>query len=237
MADYKKKRKIGLYSEDTRNLQYKLSWERCILSWKDAIVWKYLGDATNDNPNINDIQNVTFFETVDRAYEAEPVEVPIYAEQLEAESMEDLSRFGYISPMSNEYTFKFHTESFSDQYLNRPMIEGDIIEMPFWMQDGEKAYFEVVDVNRKSEFEKFFVTVKGKLMFDKREVDDIPDKNSNEDVMSDIMDEVDDKSDSIVNQSGVDTEEYTVEDAPERDDYDSRNKTQKSFLDDPDAEF
>ena len=229
-----KQPKIGMYSERTREMQKKLSFERITLTWKTAWVWKYVGNIHEDNPDYRDIQNIVFLETQDRAYEKHPVEIPIHYEPLPEEAM-DLSQFGVISPMSNQLTFRVHVGSFEDDALGRYLIEGDVLEVPFLEQDGANAYFEVNDVDKKSEFEKFYVIVRADVMKDKRETAGIPDKNSTD--YSEIMDDLDQRQKDQVDESGLDTSEYSNADAPAQEEYDPRNKNQKSFLDDPDAEF
>lgn len=228
--------KIGVYSEQTREMQKRLSFERISLTWKTAFVWKYLGNATNDNPNIDDIQNIVFLETPDRAYERYPVQIPIHYEPLPEEAM-DLSQFGIISPSSNQMTFRVHIGSFEDDALGRYLIEGDVLEVPFLEQDGQTAYFEVNDVDKKSEFEKFFVIVRADIMNDKRETSQIDDKNTNAPQISSIMDELEERQKEDVDQGGLDSSEYDNVDAPAQEEYDPRNPNQGSFLDDPDAEF
>lgn len=232
------RRKIGVYNDKIRSLQKRLSYERVFLTWKDVYVWKYLGDATEDNPDIDDIQNVVFFETMDRAYSQEPVPIPVSHEPLREEGI-DLSRIGYISPLANEQTFRFHSASFEEGELGRYIIEGDILEFPFLEQDGEKAYFEVVDVDRKPEFENFYVVVKAKLMYNKRETQEIPDKNFDEESFTTILDDLEAQQKEYVEKEGLSGEEFET-DLPEednRDDYDPRNDNQSSFLDDPNRTF
>jgi hypothetical protein len=237
MVDIKCKRKIGRYGEKDRALQRRLSYERIWLSWRDANVYLYLGDKNETDPSTDNIGNITFFETQDKAYEATPKTVPVWTPKLEEEGL-DLSQFGYISPGGNQYTFKFHVESFvhPDEGLGRYIMNGDVFEVPFFEQDGNKAYFEVVDVDRKTEFDDYYVTVKATVLYDKREAQEIPDMNTNETEMMDIMNQMDTENDGFMSEDGLNTDDYDDYDSTQES-YDSRNKNQKSFLDDPDAEY
>src|SRR5690606_1909291 len=109
-----------------------------------------------------------------------------------------------ISPMGNEFIFRFHSLSFEADGLGRYMVVGDVFEVPFLEQDGKKAYFEVTDVDRKSEFEKFYVVVTAVTLDDKRETAEIPNKNINSTIMSDIATDFDAEVDAENSISGVD---------------------------------
>lgn len=238
-------RKIGMYSDKTRQLQKRLSYERIWLTWKTCLVYKYLGSLTNpeDERSINDIDNIVFMEINHKAYDPNPVEIPVWFERMDGEET-DLSRFGYISPIQGEERFNFHTGSFGEGGdLGRYIIEGDVIEIPFLEQDGKPTRFEIVDVNRKGEFETFSIVTKGKILDDSIHSQDIPDVNTNEPMISDIMSHLTDEQKKIVEDSGLDLKDYGFVDEEESNEerilYDSRNgnKNQKSFLDDPSREF
>ena len=234
MQNYK--RKIGMYGEKTRDLQKRLSYERVCLSWKTALVYLYKGNMNEIDPSIHDIDNATFLETQDKAYEATPIEVPVWMPKLESQNGIDLSQYGYVSPISEQYEFKFHIRSFDSDVLGRFIFNGDVLEIPFYEQDGNKAYFKIVDVDRKSEFEDFYVLAKGEVMTDSRESQAFDDQNTNSAIMSDMLDQLEAEAETELPKSGLDTDEYDEYDE-EQTDYEPRNKTQSSFLDDPDAEF
>jgi len=133
-----------------------------------------------------------------------------------------------------------HVESFSDVLsggLGRYIIVGDVLEIPFLQQDGYKAYWEVLDVDRKQEFENFYVIIKARPLTDSREVAEIPDKNSNADVMAGIQTDLDTEANAQVQDEGLDTSEVVVDDPQAGDSYDSRNDAQRSLLDDPSRKF
>jgi len=226
--------KIGVYGDKMRSLQRRLSFEHVSLSWRIAKVWMYLGSRTNNNPNINDIGNPIFSETPDRAYDSTPVEINIDWEQL-PEQIADLSSFGIHDPSAGQQTFKVHTKSYDD--LGRSVIEGDILELPFLEQDGEKTYFEVTDYNKNQEFEHFYGIATGRPMTADRTTQEIPDKNDNADIFNQISTDLQNSAEADVTYEGLDTTDATVDDSEPNEEYDPRNDQQGSLLDDPSATY
>lgn len=234
-----KKPYIGVYGPKTRALQSRVSYEHVSLSWKVANVWKYLGSRASGTPDIDDIQTTTFMEVPDRAYASEAIEVNIDLEPF-PEQQADLSQFGIIDPTSGEQTFKMHTESFKHTGyggLGRYVIVGDVIEMPFFEQDGNTAYWEITDVDRKQEFENFYVVVTARPLTDSRVTEEIPDKNTNQTVMDNIEADLQTEYETEVQDEGLDDTGVQVDDPQSGDTYDPRDKDQGSLLDDPNRTF
>lgn len=216
--------KIGLYSEKTRKLQRKLSFEAFGLTFKDAMFYLYLGSDVNDLPDINDIQCKVFYEVPDRAYELLPKGIPIGVEP-DMESSMDFSRFGLISPMTSEKTFRVHIDDF--ETLGREIVVGDVFELPFFSKDGKQALWEVTDVDLKLEYEKFIAILKATPLTDARTTANIAKNRDMDDMMSDIMIDADEQyADIVPTQDLVYKEEDIV---PSEVDY--RDKDQSNFLD------
>lgn len=219
----------GMYGEKTRELQRKLSRQMFELAFKEANVYKYLGSSESFDPDIDDIQVKVFNEVPDRKYDSNPVKINIGMEALQ-ESPIDFSRFGIISPMSNEITIRIHVDEFKD-CMGRWLIIGDIMEIPFFEKDCDKAFFEVTDVDDKPSYEKFYVTARIKPAGDTRETREIPLERSNFDFNEIKQDEQDQSAESEVPYAGIGDE------VDEYEKVDSRNKKQADFLDDPFATF
>jgi hypothetical protein len=154
--------KIGRYQSKDRALQKRLSYEKVSLTWKTANVYRYLGDETNgDGALLSDIQDPVFMENRDRRYDTNPVEINIAMEEL-AESPFSLDKFGIIPILGDTQIFRVHVNSFEDDGMGRYLRAGDVLEIPFLQENGnrgKKAYFEVTDTDNKMEFEKFYVTI------------------------------------------------------------------------------
>ena len=229
-----KQPKIGVYGPNTRALQKRLSYEKVSLTWKTCNVYRYLGIRQSDSqPSINDIQDVVLMENRDRAYDTTPVELNVWYEDFPENEM-DYSQFGILAMQGNKHVFKFHTMSFEGgegEGLGRYMVEGDVLEIPFLTQDGTKSYWEVTDVDRKQEFEKFYVVVTATPITDRQETSEIPDIDSVDNVMQDIRRQQNDNWDEEVPHGGV-SGDANVEDDQSNDEYDPRSGG--DFLDDPD---
>jgi len=238
---------IGVYESKTRALQRRLSFESVSLSWKTVNVYKYLGSAVNGSPTIYDIQDKVFLENPDRSYDQSPVEINAWYEML-PESQFDLSKFGIINPIGNTQQFKFHINSFAGDGLGRYIVVGDILEVPFLLQDKNKAFFEVTDIDRKTEFENFFVIVTTTPISDTQETDEITDMNSNSDLMDELGIDIGTEQDGVFADEGLDPYRDTDTDyadvdavAPDdaadtRDPYDVPTDDMNDFLDNPDKE-
>ena len=227
--------KIGVYGEKTRALQRKLTRDIFNLSPKDANVYMYLGSRKSIEPHIDDIQNKVFFEVPDRAYSQTPINIQIGMDPIRAEKM-DLSRFGLINPMQDEQLFRVHVDVMNE-CLGRHLIIGDVLEVPFFMENCKKAFWEITDVDKDISFEQFFVVVHAVPLGDNRTTAEIPIDRSNEDLMNDIMKQTQDHSEAIVPHKGLDSVDIDPDaDYPtEKTDY--RNRKQASFLDDPTFTF
>lgn len=252
MAKFKEPR-IGVYSDKDRAFQSRVSFEKTSLTWHPVNVFKYLGVKTNEVPDVTDIQDPILLENVDRKYDTTPVKLNAWMEYL-PESQFDLSKFGIINPLGNTMQFRFHTESFKDEGLGRYIRVADIIEVPFWEQDGTKSYWEVTDVDRKPEFENFIIIVTAEPMKDSTQTLDIPDKNTNEDLLDALAVSIEADQDEVFSQGGLDAEpslyvyrDYVVDeytDAIEqniftdeetiRTTYDPRPNNTEDWLDNPD---
>lgn len=227
-----KTNKIGVYGPKDRLLQKRLSYERLSLTAKTIKVWRYLGSRTNATPAITDIQDATLLENRDRAYSATPIEINAWIETL-PESPLDLSRFGIVNPLGNTMQFRLHTYSFEADALGRFVIVGDVFEVPFLSQEGKVAYFEVTDVDRKTEFENFFVIATTVPLADSQETVEIPNKNSDDALLKILDDRQTTETESEFNINGPDTTTVLVDDPTPAGSYDPRPDHGESFLDDP----
>lgn len=223
--------KIGFYSEKTRAFQRKLSFEAYGLSMKEAHFYLYMGDKNSAVPDINTFENKTFFEVPDRLYSPTPIAVPVGMEPY-SDSKMDFSRFGLISPMTDEVRFTIHIDDFDT--LGRELVVGDVFEMPFFSKDTKKAFYEVTDVDFKTEKEKFIAVFHANTLEASRSTRDIQFNRDNFDFMDDMMAEVDTaQSDEV---PSYDTS-YDYEQEPLPSEVDPRDDLQSSFLDDPNKEF
>lgn len=231
-----KQPKVGVYGPKTRSLQSRLSYERVSQSWKFAQVYLYLGDRSEVNPSIDDNGITAFGEVPDRAYAATPIEINIEMDRMSEQSA-DLSRFGIIDPMGDEEIFRVHVESYKD--LGRKIMVGDVFEIPFFEEDGKRAFWEIHDVDSTSEFENYYAVIKAGTLQDKREVEEIPYNNSNSDMFNDLQSDIDTQAEEDVAYNGVDTDGVTVEDpnTDTQDDYDPLDDNTGSFMDDPSKTF
>lgn len=225
-----KRGKIGVYGEKTRTLQRRLTAELFGLTFKDANIYMYLGSRDSVEPHINDIQNQILFENPDRAYSVDPVNISIGMDPM-GESGMDFSRFGIINPLGDEQTFRVHINEF-DGCLGRPLIIGDVMEIPFFSKDCKKAFWEITDVDDKPSYERFYYTIKATVMSSSRKTREIPVERTNAAAMDFVVDGFDMAAMEQVSQLGLDPEPTQT---PEPVDY--RNKNQASFLDDPTKVF
>lgn len=219
--------KIGVYGPKTRNLQRRLSFEAFGLTFKLANVWKYLGPK--DGSGINGIPTKVFWEVPDRLYCDNIVQIPIGMEPMN-EAKADFSRFGYIDPLQNETMFRVHIDDFEP--LGRELVIGDVFEIEFFVKNGKRAYWEITDVDLKQEYEKFIAIIYASPLGDSRTTVDIPVEQSNEPMIDNFMDELDQE---LSNQVPVEGTTFDPEPVPEPVDY--RDKKQSSFLDDPTKQF
>ncbi|WGH49617.1 hypothetical protein [Alishewanella phage vB_AspM_Slicko01] len=217
--------KIGVYGTKTRLLQRRLSYEAFGLTFKTAIVWRYIGSKDSLTPDINDVSTKVFWEVPDRAYHEVAVAIPIGMEPMQ-DIKADFSRFGYIDPLQNENLFRVHIDDF--QELGRELIVGDVFEMPFFQKDGKKVFWEISDVDLKSEYEKFIAIIHASPLGDARKSEDIQVEQSNEFLLDDLMIDADEEYSEQVPIKGL-TDDFD----PEPEDIDYRNENQRSFLDDP----
>lgn len=222
--------KIGVYGEKTRRLQRRLTAELFGLTFKDANIYMYLGSRDSVAPHINDIQNQILFETPDRAYAVNPVNILIGMDAM-GESGMDFSRFGIINPLGDEQTFRVHVDEF-EGCLGRPLIVGDVMEIPFFTKDCEKAFWEITDVDDKPSYERFYYTIKATVMSTSRKTREIPVERSNAAILNFAIDGFDMAAHEQMPQQGL---EPNPMDIPKPVDY--RNKHQASFLDDPTKVF
>jgi len=219
----------GMYGEKTRKLQRSLSQQIFQLAFKKANVYRYLGSSASFDPSIDDIQVTVFNEVPDRKYASDPVPINIGMEPAQ-ESLIDFSRFGIISPMSNEITIRIHIDEF-EKCMGRWLIVGDILEIPFFTRECDKAFFEVTDVDDKPSYERFYVTARIRPAGDTRETREIPLERSNFDFNEIKQSEQDQQAKEMVPYEGI------GEEVNEWEKVDSRRSKQASFLDDPLADF
>jgi hypothetical protein len=220
--------KIGVYSDKTRSFQRRLTFETFGLTFKDAFFYKYLGAV--DGVDENDISCKVFYEIPDRAYESTPIGIPIGVDP-DMESSMDFSRFGLISPLTDEKTFRVHIDDF--ETIGRDIIIGDVFELPFFTRNDRKALWEVTDVDLKISYEKFVAVIKASPLTDARTTAKIDMNGDMGDMLSDIMDDaIVQYGDIVPSQDLVFKEEDVV-----RGDVDYRTTITKDFLDDPDTIF
>jgi hypothetical protein len=219
--------KIGVYGVKTRALQRRISFEAYGLTFKVANVYMYLGSRASDTPNINDIQSKVFFEIPDRAYADTPLPIPVGMEPLQ-EIKTDFSRFGLISPLQDETRFRFHIDDFEP--LGREMIVGDVFELPFYTKNGD-AFWEVTDVDLRSEAEKFIAIVTATPLSASRATREIPVNRDNGDIMELMSAGLEEELSKQIPAEGLYTE------TPDAEPVDYRNPLQASFLDDPNKQF
>lgn len=228
--------KIGFYGPKTRELQRRLSFEHVTLTWRMANVYMYLGSRANTTPAIDDIQDYVLLETRDRAYSTTPIAINIWNEAFSDIEM-DLSKFGIIDPSGKgTETFRIHIDSFDKDGLGRYIIVGDVIQLPFFTQDSNLAFWEVTNVSRNSEFENFYVTVTATVMDDAQETAEILGKNSQDNVLSDIATGLASDQATEVPEQGLDPSDAVVTDGDTQNvGVDYRPDLGASFLDDPNA--
>jgi hypothetical protein len=233
-----KKPYIGVYGPKTRALQRRLSFEHVSLTWKTAKIFKYLGSRSNASPQYGDIQDFILLETRDRAYASSPIEINIWNEAFADQQM-DFSKFGLIDPSGgNEQTFKIHVNSFDTDGLGRYIISGDIIQMPFFTQDGKPSYWEVTDVNRKTEFENYYVVITACPMDDKQETAEIANKNSQDNIFTTIKTGMDTDQAAQVPEKGLNPGSIVVTNPDTQNQpVDPRPAATGDFLDDPNKQI
>lgn len=206
-----KRPNIGVYEDKTRDLQARLSYERTSLTWKTVNVYKYLGVYGSTTLDRSEIEDKILFETRNRDYDPEPVELNAHFRPLEEEQV-GLERFGIINPIADNIRIYFHSYSFGALGLNRYIKPGDVIEIPFWEQRIDnntiKSFWEVIDVDRKREYEEFVVIAVCEPIKDRQETQDIDDMFSNSEVMDQVYDDMTDEMDSI---GGIDEKMNTEE--------------------------
>lgn len=224
--------KIGVYGNKTRDLQRRLSYEAFGLSYKQAYFYLYLGSSVNHNPSINDVQTKIFSEVPDRAYSPEPIGVPIGMDPL-SESPMDFSRFGILSPMTEEYRFKMHID---DCYaLGRKPVIADVFMLPFYDTGDNQSFWEITDVDEKPQAETYTIIITATPLVKSRVTKEIAVDNSADDFLTSLMDEFDvEVSDDV----SLKNPEYEQNIDPNKvDEIDYRDPKQQNFLDDPMIKF
>lgn len=231
MTRQRTKNRVGLYGPKTREFQKNLTYEAFKMTFKTGNVYKYLGDASNENPNINDIGKNTFFEIQKRAYDKTAVGVYLGIES-PSESKMDLSQYGIIDPSAEELRVKIHTNDF--YCLGREIIVGDAIEIPFYERDCKPAFFEVSDVDRDQSYEKFYFNLTLKPMNDSIKTQELDIERSNENLFDEVKEEKDQQNEERVPYEGIDDSPvYASDPAQEEESTDYRNKKQSGFMDNP----
>lgn len=221
--------RIGVYGEKTRALQRRVSFEAFGLSAKTANVFKYLGSRASDTPDINDVETKVFYEVPDRAYAFSSIPLPVGMEPIQ-ETKTDFSRFGLIDPLQDETLFRFHIDDF--QALGRELIIGDVFELPFFEKDGKKNFWEITDVDLRSETEKYIAIVHASPLGENRKTREIQSNRGHMDIIDGLMSEMEDQlGDQVPTQDIGFDEDY------QKTDVDYRNEEQRSFLDDPTKQF
>lgn len=232
-----KRAKIGVYGKKTRSLQKRLAYEATSLTWKLGNLYRYLGSRDSEIPDIDDIQVTTFMEVPDRAYDAFPININIWFEPA-PEQVTDYSQFGVIDPIGTDQIIKVHVNSYAD--IGRAIIVGDVLEVPFFRQDSHEALWEVTDVDRSQEFEKYYAVVKMRVLEDSRKTREIDITGSIGPSLDDIVNAHNQRADDYVPHSGVDDSDIDNNEENDKlnDDYSGITPpVRKSFLDDFDGEL
>lgn len=231
-----KRAKIGVYGDRTRALQKRMSYEAVSLTWKTANVYRYLGSRANLTPDIKDIQITTFMETPDRAYDVFPVEINIYFEPRPEQAV-DYSQFGIIDPIGSDQIIKVHVNSYAD--IGRSLVEGDVIDVPFFKQGDADAMWEVIDVDDSQEREKYYSIIKLKVLEDSRETRELDVTNSIGPTLDEITGQQETEADEYVSNSGVDDSDITNNETnPDLNTpYEGTSKNRKTFLDEFDGDL
>lgn len=220
--------RIGVYGKKTRRLQRRLSFESFGLTFKDALVWRYLGSREKEVPSIDDVQCMVFWEVPERAYSSDVIAIPVGVE-MAPEVKTDFSRMGLINPLQDETIFRFHIDDFRS--LERTMIVGDVFEIPFFTDEHMKSMWEVVDVDLRSMAEKFIAVVHAVPLGESKKTREIPVDNGARDLMDGLMGDFDEQVSEILPAAELDF------DIPAVQDVDFRDEKQRGFLDDPTKEF
>lgn len=225
--------KISVYGAKTRILQRRLAFEAFGLSFKEAKVYLFLGGVEGEG--LYSVSNKIFSENPTRVYDKESIDVPIGMEPM-PEMKTDFSRFGGLSALTDELTFRMHIDDF--KLLGRELIVGDVFEIPFHEDEGF-ALFEVTDVDLRNAMEKYIAIIKAVPLKKSRKTKDLNhiinrDNSAIVDIMQEEMrEEMNDNVPSGELTYDLDKQPEDIED----DDVDFRKKKQASFLDDPDAKF
>lgn len=232
-----RKGKIGVYGTKTRSLQRRITYEAYGLTFAWVNVYRYLGDATSDIPDKEDINTTVFFEVPDRKYDLNTINVPVGMEPLTDEQM-DFSRFGIINPLSDEKRFTIHIDDLGD--IGRDLVVGDVFEIPyyertedpFYEPQGKRVFWEITDVNKDLMIDKYILVFHATPLSKNRKTSNIP-----------VDDSLDDDFTAIINAAeeeysdDVKTSEPTFEDDPQKEEVDNRDSVQSNFLDDPNNRF
>lgn len=230
MMPVRKLGKIGVYGPKTRALQRRISYEVFGLTWKVANVYMYLGDRNNETPSINDIHTRIFYEVPDRAYSDVAIQIPLGMEQ-HAEQKVDFSRFGLINPLQDETIFRVHIDDFEP--LGRELVIGDVFELPFFMKNNERAFWEITDVDLISEYERFISIIHAVPLGESRKTREIDIDQSNFEEMESAILDLDQEVAADVPSDEISFEPDTIEEK----EFDPRTDIQIDFLDDPNKEF
>jgi len=225
---------VGVYGPKTRQMQRAISYQTFQMTFKIANVYRYLGSRASVEPSIDDIQNLTFFEVPDRAYDKNSVPIHIGMEPMPEGKM-DFSQFGIINPLGEELRIRVHINDF--YCLGREITVGDALEVPFLAKDCDPAVFEVTDVDDGPSYEKFYVMVTIVPMNDSRKTREVEMNRSNDTLFDRVMDAADDKQEQDVPHEGLDESEIDSDYLAPLEPVDYRRDNQKSFLDDPLYEF
>ena len=247
-----KKPKFGVYNNKDRKLQEKIGYEHVGNSWRIAAIWKYLGPA--DSEDIEDVGNPVFWETPNRAYDPNPVFINIDFEQKE-ESIANLNQFNIINPFENQVTMRMHTKSRDD--IGRYPVAGDVLQLFLhssrleeWMEnmdENEKpqaflrendydAWLEITNVDFSQEVENFYLVLTGQRAEESQQMNDIPNEESNQPILDNIQDKLEDEQEENVNEEGLDSGDAINVDNPfeddgEREEYDTTPKPRTGFFD------
>lgn len=222
--------RIGVYGKKTRRMQKRLTRETFGLTFKEAKVWLFRGSRyDNEENDIFNLGNPVFQEFPDRKYELDPKCIPIGMEPMQEMKM-DFSRFGVIDPMGNEIPFRIFQDDMN--CLERPLIVGDVLEVPFFETEDRKALWEITDVDYKVAYEKFIVIVYAEPADDSRKTRELPISNPT----GVIIDEFDMQREMSAEENIPNTG-YAPDGEVPQGDVDYRHDREKSFLDDPNKKF
>jgi hypothetical protein len=136
-----------------------------------------------------------------------------------------------VNPLQDETLFRVHIDDY--ETLGRKLVVGDVFELPFYKRGEKSSFWEIHDVDDSQQVEKYIDILHASPLADARTTREIPIDNSNDDLLTDIMENADNEYAHYLPAQEVHCDDVEVEPKP----VDFRRKKQRSFLDDPEKEL